>query len=105
VRGVGGSTAGEVVKKDKKQNEREESAWVTVARYSEIGFMIPASLLVGYFLGLVADHFLHTHWIYLFGIVVGAIAGFVSMIRKALESSREADEEEKHKGGSGSDAG
>ena len=78
---------------------------MTVARYSEIGFLIPMAVLVGYFLGLVADHFLHTHWIYLFGIVFGAISGFVSMIRKALESSREADEEEKHKGEDGSDAG
>ena len=59
-----------------------------VARYSEIGFMIPAAVLVGYLLGLGADHFLHTHWIYLFGIVFGAVAGFVSMIRRALQCER-----------------
>ena len=80
--------------KDKKPEKREESAWVTVARYSEIGFMIPMSVIVGYFLGLVADHFLHTHWIYLAGIILGAVAGFVSMIRRALESSKEAETED-----------
>jgi F0F1-type ATP synthase assembly protein I len=94
--------------KNKKPEDKEESAWVTVARYSEIGFMIPASVIVGYLLGLAADHFLHTHWIYLLGIIFGAVAGFVSMIRRALESSKEEDNEEEKedgKGGDGSNAG
>ena len=79
--------------KDEKPEKREESPWVMVARYSEIGFMIPAALIVGYLAGLAADYFLHTHWIYLFGIVFGAVAGFVSMIRRALHAS--ADDEKK----------
>ncbi|MDR3764247.1 MAG: AtpZ/AtpI family protein [Acidobacteriota bacterium] len=79
--------------KDEKQR-REENPWVMVARYSEIGFLIPASVLVGYLFGLLADHLLHTHWIYLLGIVFGAISGFVSMIRRALQASAEADAEE-----------
>jgi F0F1-type ATP synthase assembly protein I len=73
--------------KDEKPEKREESPWVVMARYSEIGFMIPAALIVGYLAGLLADHFLHTHWIYLFGIIFGAVAGFVSMIRRALRAS------------------
>lgn len=66
-----------------------------VARYSEIGFMIPAAVIVGYLLGLVGDHLLHTHWIYLVGIVLGAVAGFVSMIRRALRASADEDQDEK----------
>jgi F0F1-type ATP synthase assembly protein I len=81
--------------RDEKPEKREESPWVMVARYSEIGFMIPAAVIVGYLLGLTADHFLHTHWIYLLGIVFGAVAGFVSMIRRALQASADADKEEK----------
>jgi F0F1-type ATP synthase assembly protein I len=80
---------------DEKPEKREDSPWVTVARYSEIGFMIPAALIVGYLLGLAADYFLHTHWIYLFGIVFGAVAGFVSMIRRALQASADAEKDEK----------
>ena len=76
--------------KDEKQR-RSESPWVTVARYSEIGFLIPSAVLVGYLMGLLADHLLHTHWIYLFGIILGAISGFVSMIRRALQASDDAD--------------
>jgi len=76
---------------DEKPNKREESPWVLVARYSEIGFIIPAAVLVGYLLGLLGDYLLHTHWVYLFGIVFGAVAGFVSMIRRALQASTDAD--------------
>jgi len=74
--------------------KRQESPLVTVARYSEIGFMIPASVIVGYLAGLAADHFLHTHWIYMLGIIFGALAGFVSMIRRALQASAEVDKDQ-----------
>jgi F0F1-type ATP synthase assembly protein I len=75
-------------------DQREVSPWVAVARYSEIGFMIPAALFVGYALGWLADRALHTHWFYLFGIVFGASAGFVAMIRRALRASAEDDKDE-----------
>ncbi|PSH04397.1 MAG: hypothetical protein CXZ00_06105 [Acidobacteria bacterium] len=77
-----------------KPEKREENPWVTVARYSEIGFVIPMAVLVGYFLGLIADHFLHTHWLYVVGLVLGAIAGFMSMIRTAMQASADEDEDE-----------
>jgi F0F1-type ATP synthase assembly protein I len=96
-----GSEPGERAMKDEKPQKREESPWVTVARYSEIGFMIPAAVIVGYLLGLAADHFLHTHWIYLFGIVFGAVAGFVSMIRRALQASAEEDADQAKTGKDG----
>lgn len=82
-----------------KPDKREENPWVAVARYSEIGFMIPASVFVGYAMGWLADHLLHTHWLYLFGIVLGAAAGFVSMIRRALQASAD-DENPQRKDGS-----
>jgi F0F1-type ATP synthase assembly protein I len=66
-----------------------------MARYSEIGFIIPAAVFVGYLMGLGADYFLHTHWIYLFGIIFGAVAGFVSMIRRAQQAGADEDKEEK----------
>jgi hypothetical protein len=77
--------------RDEKPGKQDESPWVLVARYSEIGFMIPAAVLVGYFFGWLADHFLHTHWLYLVGIIFGAVAGFVSMIRRALSASHDED--------------
>ena len=82
---------------------RNESPWVVGARYSEIGFMIPAAVIVGYLLGLLADHLLHTHWIYMFGIVFGAVTGFYSMIRRAMQANRDQDEEDKNNEGNGSE--
>lgn len=81
--------------RDEKPEKREESPWVAMARYSEIGFMIPAAVIVGYLMGLGADYLLHTHWIYMFGIVFGSVVGFVSMIRRALQLSAEEEKNEK----------
>jgi F0F1-type ATP synthase assembly protein I len=57
---------------------------VSAARYSEIGFIIPAAILLGYFLGKLGDYWLHTRWLYLVGLMFGAVVGFWQMIRTAL---------------------
>jgi len=57
---------------------------VSLARYSEIGFIIPAAILLGFFLGKLADYWLHTKWLYLVGLLFGAVVGFWQMIRMAL---------------------
>ena len=57
---------------------------VPLARYSEIGFIIPAAVLLGFFLGKLADYWLHTRWLYLVGVLFGAVVGFWQMIRMAL---------------------
>jgi F0F1-type ATP synthase assembly protein I len=82
----------------KTPETRRENPLVLLARYSEIGFLIPAAVIVGYFFGLLADHLLHTHWLYLVGIIYGAVAGFVSMIRQALQSGEEAAAEDQARG-------
>jgi F0F1-type ATP synthase assembly protein I len=64
---------------------------VSLARYSEIGFIIPAAVLLGFFLGKLLDYWLHTKWLYLVGLLFGAVVGFTQMIRMALGASREAD--------------
>ncbi len=64
-----------------------ENPWVVVARYSEIGFIIPAAVLLGLIAGKLLDHYLHTTWIYIVGLIFGAVVGFVQMIRIALHAS------------------
>ena len=51
------------------------------ARYSEIAFIIPAAVVVGLLIGKLLDYWLHTHWLFLGGIIFGAVVGFVQMIR------------------------
>ena len=60
---------------------RKENPAVVWARYSQIAFILPAAVVVGLLLGKLLDYWLHTHWIFLAGIIVGAIAGFVDIIR------------------------
>jgi F0F1-type ATP synthase assembly protein I len=65
------------------------NAIASAARYSEIGFVIPASIFLGYGLGRLGDYWLHTRWIYLAGVIFGAVVGFVQMIRMATALSRD----------------
>lgn len=62
---------------------------VSLARYSEIGFIVPAGILVGLLLGKLLDYWLHTKWVYLVGLLLGAVLGFTQMIRMALSSSKD----------------
>jgi len=74
---------------DDRRTPNEQKQISNLARYSEIGFIIPAAVLLGFFLGKLADHWLHTAWLYLAGLIFGAIVGFVEMIRMALVSTKD----------------
>ncbi|HTZ97686.1 MAG TPA: AtpZ/AtpI family protein [Terriglobales bacterium] len=54
---------------------------VTLARYSEIAFIFPAATVVGWLIGAGLDHWLHTTWLYIVGLILGIVAGFVQLIR------------------------
>lgn len=63
---------------------KKQDPLVALARYSEIGFMIPAAVLLGFFLGKLLDYWLHTKWLYLVGLLFGAAVGFTQVIRMAI---------------------
>ena len=64
-----------------RRNNKSDNPAVIWARYSEIAFIIPAAVVVGLLLGKLLDYLLHTHWMFLAGIIFGAVVGFVQMIR------------------------
>lgn len=68
---------------------QKKDPFVSLARYSEIGFIIPAAILLGFFLGKLADYWLHTRWLYLVGLLFGAVVGFGQMIRMAIGASKD----------------
>ena len=70
-------------------NSDKKPPLVSLARYSDIGFIIPAAILVGLLLGKLLDYWLHTKWLYLVGLLLGAVLGFTQMIRMALSSSKD----------------
>ena len=74
---------------DKKAEETESAggsqrSWmIQLARYSQIGFALPAATVIGWFLGKLLDGWLHTTWLYLAGLLCGIVAGFIELIRVA----------------------
>ncbi len=69
-----------------KNNSNEKSLWVQMANYSQLAFIFPAATVAGWLIGLALDHWLHTTWLYLVGLILGIIAGFVELIRTVLSS-------------------
>jgi F0F1-type ATP synthase assembly protein I len=50
-------------------------------KMTQIAFILPAAVLVGWLGGAGLDKWLHTGWLYLAGIVLGVVAGFVQIFR------------------------
>jgi F0F1-type ATP synthase assembly protein I len=68
------------------KSDEKRNTWIQVARYSQLAFVFPAATVVGWLLGAALDRWLHTTWLYMAGLILGIIAGFVELIRTALSS-------------------
>jgi F0F1-type ATP synthase assembly protein I len=66
--------------------ERKKNVLVQLANYSQLAFIFPAATVVGWLGGVALDHWLHTTWLYLLGLILGIIAGFVELIRLVTSS-------------------
>jgi F0F1-type ATP synthase assembly protein I len=64
----------------------QKSMWVQLANYSQLAFIFPAATVAGWLIGLALDHWLHTTWLYLVGLILGIVAGFVELIRTVTSS-------------------
>jgi len=73
---------------DQKNSKQEETFWLQFARYSQLAFVFPAALVVGWLVGAALDRWLHTTWLYLAGILLGIAAGFIELIRTALRDTK-----------------
>jgi F0F1-type ATP synthase assembly protein I len=78
---------------DPANSQQKKPPLVSLARYSEIGFIIPGAILLGFFLGKLADYWLHTKWLYLVGLLFGAVVGFWQMIRMAVGAYTDTDKD------------
>jgi F0F1-type ATP synthase assembly protein I len=69
-----------------EHDSEKRSTWVQLAKYSQLAFVFPAATVAGWLMGAALDRWLHTTWLYLAGLILGIIAGFVELIRAALSS-------------------
>lgn len=67
-------------------SKKDRSTWIQMAKYSQLAFIFPAATVAGWLMGVALDRWLHTTWLYIAGLIVGIVAGFVELIRAALSS-------------------
>lgn len=60
---------------------------VRAEKLTQIAFILPVSLVVGWVMGAGLDKWLHQSWIYLAGIVLGIAAGFVQILKMVTAPS------------------
>ena len=70
----------------KKQSEGLQTL-VKAERLTQIAFVLPAAVLVGWGAGALLDKWLHQDWIYIVGLILGAVAGMVEAVRQALRAN------------------
>ena len=61
--------------------------WGQMAAYAQLAVIFPAATVVGWLIGTGFDHWLHTTWLYIVGLVLGIVAGFAELIRIAAKDS------------------
>lgn len=69
----------------------KRSFWISMARYSQLAFVLPAATATGWIIGVLLDRWLHTTWLYLLGLLLGIAAGFVELVRAAIRSEKSGD--------------
>jgi F0F1-type ATP synthase assembly protein I len=67
-------------------NSSEKNVWLQLARYSQLAFVLPACTVAGWLIGLALDHYLHKTWLYLLGLILGIVAGFVELVRTVISN-------------------
>ncbi len=76
------------------QRERRErrSFMLQMAHYSHLAFVLPAAIFVGWLIGYLLDKWLQTTWLYLAGLLLGIVAGFVDLIRTVAAAAKDSGE-------------
>ena len=69
--------------------EKPRNVWKQYGEYSQIALLLPASVIAGLILGAVLDKWLHTTWITLAGLLLGAVAGFYQLARGLIKAGKD----------------
>ena len=61
---------------------------VQVEKLIQLALMLPVATVVGWLIGAGLDKWLHQHWIYIPGLILGIAAGFIQLIRQLMRDTR-----------------
>jgi F0F1-type ATP synthase assembly protein I len=79
---------------DTRQNDMQQGqggamkSLVQVESLIQLALMLPIATVIGWLIGAGLDKWLHQHWIYIPGLLLGAAAGFVQIFRVVLAQSK-----------------
>ncbi|HLK67540.1 MAG TPA: AtpZ/AtpI family protein [Bryobacteraceae bacterium] len=68
---------------------RKKTGAARAVEYSGLAFILPASTFVGYGIGYWLDRHFGTTWLKVLFLILGSVAGFVSLIRQIMRDSSE----------------
>lgn len=68
---------------DQQKDQGKKNPYVQMANYAQLAIVFPAATLIGWLIGTAFDRWLHTSWLYIVGLILGSVAGFVELIRAA----------------------
>jgi len=70
---------------------KPDRPFVWLGKYLSLALTLPASVVAGYILGSVADHYLHASILRAAGILLGMAAGVIQIVRElSRESARDS---------------
>ena len=67
---------------------KKQNFWLQAGQISQVAFVLPAATVVGWLLGSGMDRWLHTSWLWMAGLILGIVAGFVDLIRTVIANSK-----------------
>ena len=73
----------------KPQRGGAMNTFVQAESLLQIAFVLPAAVLIGWGAGALLDKWLHTHWIYIVGLLFGSAAGLMEVMRQAMRAGNE----------------
>jgi len=76
--------------KSAAQNSGAMKSLVQVESLIQLALMLPVGTVVGWAIGLGLDKWLHQHWIYIVGLILGAAAGFVEIFRVVFKQMKDS---------------
>jgi ATP synthase protein I len=68
---------------------RKKTAAARAAEYSSLAMVLPAATFAGYGIGYWLDKRFDTTWLSILFLILGAAAGFISLIRQITRDSRD----------------
>lgn len=65
---------------------------VKAERLMQIAFVLPTAVVVGWLLGYLLDRWLHQNWIYIPGILLGCVAGFIEVFHIVQQNEKDMEQ-------------